>query len=89
MTYVHVTKSPGISLADYERVRRQMGDEPIKGQLHHFAGEAAGALHTVDVWQSKADADRFAAERLFPAFADTGVRPPSDSILLAFEVDDA
>jgi hypothetical protein len=88
MSYVHITKSPGITLADYQRVRDALGAQPIRGQQRHYAGEAAGALHTVDVWESQADADRFTAERLFPAFEAAGVRPPSDSILQAFEAGD-
>jgi hypothetical protein len=88
MSYVHVTKSPGITMADYARVREHLGASPIKGQRSHYAGESAGALHVVDVWESKADADRFAAERLFPAFEGVGIRPGADQVILGFEVDD-
>jgi hypothetical protein len=88
MPYVHVTRTPGITLEDYERVRTEMGTDPISGQQSHYAGVTAGALHTVDVWDSKAAADRFAAERLFPAFERASVRMPDDALILAFEAGD-
>ena len=85
MPYVHVTRTPGITLADYRRVRTEMGTEPIAGQHSHYVGETAGALHIVDVWDSKAVADRFTAERLFPAFERASIRMPDDAVIIAFE----
>jgi hypothetical protein len=82
--YIHVSKNPGLSLADYDRVRAHMGEEPVKGQQSHWVGEADGALTTVDVWDSQADADRFAGDRLFPAFAAVGVHPSPDAVIFAF-----
>lgn len=88
MPYVHVTRTPGISLQDYERVRTELGSAPIAGQQSHYVGETAGALHIVDVWESKTVADRFAAERLFPAFERASVRMPDDAVILAFDAGD-
>jgi hypothetical protein len=85
MSYIHVTRSPGMALADYESVRAAMGEEPVPGQLSHYVGESNGSLCIVDVWSTKADADRFAGERLFPAFERVGVQPGSDAVMLAFE----
>jgi hypothetical protein len=73
VSYVHISKSPGVSVAEYERVLDELGPDPIAGQLLHIIGEAGGCLHIVDVWQSKAHADRFVSERLFPAFAQVGI----------------
>jgi hypothetical protein len=42
-------------------------------------------LLVVDVWEKRADADRFAADRLFPAFAASGTRPVADTLVLAFD----
>ena len=60
---------------EYTRVERELGPAPIAGQADHHVGVVDGALVIVDVWRSRADADRFAAERLFPAFERAGVTP--------------
>jgi hypothetical protein len=85
MSYVHFTRSPGISLNQYDDVIAALGAEPIAGRISHWAGDNDGALCTVDVWESRSHADRFAAERLFPAFEQVGVRPPADTLIVAFE----
>jgi hypothetical protein len=85
MSYVHFTRSPGVSADQYHSVLTAVGDEPVAGRQSHWAGHHEGALCTVDVWESRADADRFAAERLFPAFEHAGVRPPADTVIVAFE----
>ena len=87
MAYVHISRTPGIGLEGYQALRRSMGDAPIEGQLAHLVGVSDGALQIVDVWSSKAEADRFAAERLFPAFQTSGLRPGSDSSYTTFEAD--
>lgn len=87
MPYVHISHQPGQSLADYRSVVDAMGDDAPDGSLLHIAGEVDGSLHIVDVWKSKASADRFAAERLFPAFRQTGLGPSSDATYVAFETD--
>ncbi len=74
MSYVHLTKTPWVTVADYQRVVAELGTDPVNGQLVHIVGETDGTLHIVDVWQSKEHADRFASERLFPAFDRAGVR---------------
>jgi hypothetical protein len=85
MSYVHITRSPGMGLADYRKVAEQLGPTPITGRLSHHVGEQSGALLIVDVWEKRADADRFTADRLFPAFAAAGTRPDADTLVLAFE----
>ena len=85
MSYVHITRTPGMSLADYHKVAEQLGAAPIAGRLSHHVGEQTGALFVVDVWEKRADADRFAADRLFPAFAASGTRPPADTLVLSFD----
>ncbi len=87
MPYVHISRQPGHHIADYGAVIEAMGGDPPDGRLASVAGEADGALHIVDVWQSKASADRFAAERLFPAFQKTGLGPDSNATYVAFETD--
>ena len=64
MPYTHISHVPGHSLGDYQAVADVLGPEPPAGRLALIVGEADGALHIVDVWDSKAHADLFAAERL-------------------------
>jgi hypothetical protein len=89
MSYVHVTRIPGIGTAEYERVHREIGSAPIPGLAAHHAGVVDGVLVVVDVWDTRADADRFAAVRLFPAFERAGVRPDASADVTAFESVDA
>lgn len=88
MHYVHISHSPGQGLTDYRAVVEDLGGESPDGLLMALVGEAEGGLHIVDVWDSKAHADRFADERLFPAFQRTGRRPGADSTYVAFETED-
>ena len=88
MTFVHVTSTRGHGLADYERVISALGPDPVTGRLSHSVGEANGSLCIVDVWESQAAADRFAAERLFPAFQSSGVNPQPSTTIIAFEAAD-
>ena len=85
MTYVQISRSPGSGMDEYERVERELGAAPIDGQSSHHVGVVDGALVIVDVWRSRADADRFAAERLFPAFERAGVKPDASVEITAFE----
>ena len=85
MTYVHITRSQGQTVADYESVLRALGGEPIRGRVSHHVGETDGSLCIVDVWDSRADADRFATERLFPAFQAAGVHPQPSTLITAFD----
>ena len=88
MTYIHVTRTPDMSLEDYDRVRAAMGPEPLDGHLEHHVGIEDGALCVVDAWASKDHADRCAATRIFPAFAATGVRPADGQTIFGFETSD-
>jgi hypothetical protein len=85
MTYIHIARTPGMGLDGYERVRRELGPENGAGNLSHRVGVVDGVLVIVDEWESRADADRFAAERLFPAFERAGVLPQAATDVTAFE----
>lgn len=88
MLYVHISRTPGRSLTDFRAIRDEVALEHVPGHIAQVAGEADGELHIVDVWESKVDADRFAAERLFPAFQRLGHRPGEAGTYVAFETDD-
>jgi hypothetical protein len=85
MASIHITRTPDQGLAEYEQLRRAVGDEPIDGQREHHVGVVDGALVIADVWESRAHADRFAAERLLPAFDQSAVDPRADTMVLAFD----
>jgi hypothetical protein len=85
MNYVQVTRSPGQTMADYEEITRELGPERISGHLQHHVGMVDGDLVIVDVWQSRTHADRFAAERLFPAFERSGRSLGAGAEIIAFE----
>jgi hypothetical protein len=85
VSYVHISSSPGMNLQNYDELLRQLGPEPIAGQTSHLVGQVDGALVIVDVYESRVAADKFAAERLFPAFERAGLRPNPDTTIVAFE----
>jgi hypothetical protein len=88
MSYVHITRTPGLDTTDYARVRRELGADAPSGQTAHHVGVVDGVLVVVDVWNSRADADRFAAERLFPAFERAGVSPDASTGITAFDTEE-
>jgi hypothetical protein len=53
-----------------------------------IAGTVGIDLQVVEVWDSKASSDRFARDRLFPAFTRAGVSPRADSVYVSFETDE-
>ena len=85
MPYIHVSHVPGHSLSDYQAVAEVLGPQTPEGRLALIVGEVNGALHIIDVWDSKAHADRFAAERLMPAFRQAGVTPGPEEAYIEFD----
>lgn len=85
MSYIQIVRTPDMGMDEYERVRKELGPESGAGNTSHRVGVVDGALVTVDEWETRAHADRFAAERLFPAFERAGVRPGPTAEVTAFE----
>ena len=85
MPYTHISHVPGHSLSDYQAVAEVLGPETPEGRLALIVGEADGALHIIDVWESKAHGDRFAAERLMPAFQQAGINPGPQETYIEFD----
>ena len=74
MTYVHVSTTRGRTIDDFRAVTAKHNPpQDIDGLLTWAAGSDDDGLHVVSVWQSKAHADRFEAEQLFPAFQALGL----------------
>ena len=66
MTYAFTQDVP-IDATLYKRILDGLGDEPPAGLMVHLALERPeGGLRYIDVWESEADWDRFAEERLHP-----------------------
>ena len=85
MAYITCSRVPGRTIADFNSVVDELGGDPPEGRLAFFVGEADGALQIVDVWTTRADSERFATERLFPAFVRSGVGPGTDSSFVGFD----
>ena len=84
MTYVQITTTPGRSLQTYHKVISALGPQPVAGLASRYAGDVDGTLVVLNIFDSQTDADRFAAERLFPAFEQLSLPAPPDGIVLAF-----
>jgi hypothetical protein len=61
------TQDVPIDVDTYDRIAKQVGDQPPPGMILHLAVQLPeGGLRYIDVWDSEADWDRFADERLHP-----------------------
>ena len=85
MPYAHISHAPNSKLADYRSVDHELGETPPDGLLLTIVGSDDTGLHVIDLWESKAHADHFAAERLLPAFTRTGKGPDADATYAAFD----
>lgn len=66
MAYSFIQDVP-IGADDYRRIVDGLGSEPPAGLIAHVALERPeGGLRYVDVWETEADWDRFAEDRLHP-----------------------
>ena len=86
MTYVHITRQPGA-----EHVRVRAGRPRARPGRRWPDSSATTSASSTAHWSSstcgssRAAADRFAAEHLFPAFERAGVRTGADIDITAFE----
>jgi hypothetical protein len=78
-----VISVPGSTLEQYDEVRRALGDPLGDGQISHVAGATESGFCVVDVWESRADFDRFVQERLGEQMARAGMQDPQ---IAEFEV---
>lgn len=77
MAYATLTEYD-VDLDTHIRMGEAAGDAPVQGLILHAAGPSAGGVHSLDVWETKEDAERFFAERMVPALQQLGVEggPP-------------
>jgi hypothetical protein len=77
-----VINIPGGTLEQYDQVRDAV--DPLgDGQISHVAGATSDGFCVVDVWESRADFDRFMREHLGEQLARAGVPQPQ---IVEFEV---
>jgi len=67
---------PELGREKYDQTRRQVAWETDlpKGAKFHVAWFAKDGLHVLDIWESQADFERFARERLMPAVRRLGIQ---------------
>lgn len=91
MTYIYITAAPAMTIEGFRAVAAKH-DAPrdIEGLLAWTAGTDANGLHVVTMWESKAHADRFEAQQLFPAFQAVGLvsTATEDSSHTTFDADE-
>ena len=62
-----------VDLDTHIEIGKAFGDEPIKGIIVHAAGTSPNGVYSLDVWETKDDADRFFADRMLPALAQLNI----------------
>jgi hypothetical protein len=86
MQWIGVATPPFGAIEKFDAVMEQVGGEP-EGLHARYVGTTGGELRVVTVWESKADADRFFAERLGPALAKVlGPEPVGTPEVLGIDV---
>jgi len=80
MAIALVMEFPGGTQDNYDKLLQGLGMEKgsedlPRGLIFHVAGPTDRGWQVVDVWESRADFDRFFAERLGPAIRLSGVVP--------------
>jgi hypothetical protein len=76
MQWIAVAKPPFTSIEQFDQVMENIGNEP-EGLEARYVGSSEDGLRVVTLWESKAHADRFFAERLGPALAKTLAPEPA------------
>ena len=67
-----------VDLDTHIKIGEFVGDAPIKGLILHAGGPSARGVHSLDVWETKEDSERFFTERMMPALQQMGLEggPP-------------
>jgi hypothetical protein len=78
MTLVREFDAPGWTREDYDRLiaRMDLGGHSAPGVLFHWAAKTDAGMRAVDVYESRADADRLVQERIGPLAAELGLDTP-------------
>ena len=85
MRYLATVSFQGRTMDDYWRFRQGYAGEPIDGLIVQVGGTANDGMRIISIWESKADHDRFIAERLHPVLQTAP--NPSRMTITEFAVD--
>lgn len=87
MSYAMVSQSPGVGLEWHHALERELGDSPVAGLIASYAGTGPDGLCVISVWESKAHADRFTMEQLYPTLQRLGVTKDQQNTRSVLEID--
>ena len=78
MAIVMILTQSGVSLDDYELVRKETDFEsdPPKGGVVHVCTHDGSMLRITDVWESAEDFQAFADNRMIPGMQKAGIDSP-------------
>jgi hypothetical protein len=67
-----------VDLDTHIKLTEVVGDEPVKGLILHAGGPSQNGVHSLDVWETKEDSQRFFDDRMVPALQQLGIEggPP-------------
>lgn len=71
---------PQATLAQYDQVIKSMGLHPggpgAQGSLFHWVAKTDSGIRVTDVWESREQFEKFAAEKIRPLAAQAGIGTP-------------
>jgi hypothetical protein len=67
-----------VDLDTHIKIGEAIADASVKGLILHAGGPSERGVHSLDVWESKEDSERFFAEHMVPALKRLGLEggPP-------------
>jgi hypothetical protein len=95
MAIVVISEPQEATLEIYDAVNAKLGvqDDPPEGLIVHTAGDDAGTMRIIDVWESRESYERFRDERLMPAVMEAAKEmgfdpggPPPGSVYEAHDL---
>jgi hypothetical protein len=86
MAVVLLFEIPGMTQEQYDAAVAAGGleDSLPPGQIFHVAGPMEGGWRVIDVWETRADFDRFAEQTLNPAMGGQAPVPSQELPVHAF-----
>jgi hypothetical protein len=82
---------PGGTRDQYDKILQELGMEKgtedlPRGLIFHVAGPSKNGWQVIDVWESRADFNRFFAEKLGPAIRLSGVVPTTPKEITVYNL---
>ncbi len=81
MAIALIIEFPGVKQEQYDNVMKELGldratAEPRRGMVLHIAGPSESGWQVVDVWETRADFDRFLDRELGQALKNASIGTP-------------